>query len=189
MNTPSHVVLNLFVLGGKRKHRDTLAIVLGALLPDLPMLLFYFWVKLVQRLPERQIWETEYFRPHWQTFIDVFNAFPLMALGALMAALARSRIWLLFFASMALHAALDFPVHVDDGHAHFWPFTSWKFSSPVSYWDPNHHGAVVALIEATMVVGLGSWMALRRYKTRFGRWSLGTLVVLYIVGIGYVFAA
>jgi len=38
---------------------------------------------------------------------------------------------------MALHALFDFPLHHDDGHRHFWPFSEFRFDSPVSYWDPG----------------------------------------------------
>ena len=46
-----------------------------------------------------------------------------------------------------LHIALDFPLHADDAHRHFWPVSDWRFFSPVSYWDPAHNGLVGGGIE------------------------------------------
>ena len=57
----------------------------GAIAPDLPMLGFYAYQRLVVGAPDRWIWSQAYFEPAWQTFFDVFNSFPLIALMALVA--------------------------------------------------------------------------------------------------------
>jgi hypothetical protein len=41
----------------------------------------------------------------------------------------------------------DLPLHHEDAHRHFLPFTNWRFISPVSYWDPEYHGRIIAVIE------------------------------------------
>jgi hypothetical protein len=56
--------------------------------------------------------------------------------------------------SLVCHSLLDFPVHHDDAHRHFFPFSNYRFFSPFSYWDPNHYGRIVALIEMTLVLGV-----------------------------------
>jgi hypothetical protein len=47
MNTPAHAVINLLLLsripGHKPDHRRSAAIVFGALLPDLAIMVFYAW--------------------------------------------------------------------------------------------------------------------------------------------------
>ena len=53
---------------------------------------------------------------------------------------------------MALHVPEDLFLHHDDGHRHFYPLSQWRYSSPVSYWDPNHYGKIVAPLEALAVV-------------------------------------
>ena len=57
----------------------------------------------------------------------------------------------LLFASMLLHVAGDLPFHHDDGHRHFFPFSDWRFESPISYWDRDHYGGVFAWVEAAAV--------------------------------------
>ena len=121
MNTPTHVVLNALVLGHGRWRPQWLAITGGALVPDLPMVVFYVVERVALGTPERVVWSTRYFDPGWQMFIDVFNALPLIGLGAFIAWRARASAWFVFFASMAVHCAVDFLVHREDAHAHFFP--------------------------------------------------------------------
>jgi len=63
-----------------------------------------------------------------------------------------------------VHLMCDFPLHVDDARAHFWPLTMWKFESSISYWDSDHHGNIVSTLEFLLVcVMLG--VLWRRFET------------------------
>ena len=55
MNTPTHVVLNALMLGHGRWRPHWLAITGGALIPDLPMVVFYLYERIVLGTPERVI--------------------------------------------------------------------------------------------------------------------------------------
>ena len=57
-------------------------------------------------------------------------------------------------AAALLHLTFDLPFHHDDAHPHFWPFSDWRFTSPLSYWDPAHDGGVIALAEVGLAVVL-----------------------------------
>lgn len=61
--------------------------------------------------------------------------------------------WL--FISCLLHTAIDIPVHHDDGPLLFFPF-NWdiRYISPLSYWDPAHHGRVFSIIEHIVAIFL-----------------------------------
>ena len=90
MNTPGHAVVNLLVLG-KRDRRSLFApIAFGAVLPDLPMFVFYAYQKSWLKAPERVIWAEAYHDLSWQAFFDVFNSLPLLALGGACGAPARA---------------------------------------------------------------------------------------------------
>ena len=41
--------------------------------------------------------------------------------------------------------------HRDDSHRHPYPLSDWRFISPLSYWDPVHHGQWLGLAEASLV--------------------------------------
>ncbi|CAB5098070.1 hypothetical protein D3OALGB2SA_1648 [Olavius algarvensis associated proteobacterium Delta 3] len=81
MNTPAHVAVNLVVFGRKHRPELNVPILLGSLLPDLPIIVFYMVEKLYRNLPESVIWSDAYYRPGWQAFIDVFNSIPLALAG------------------------------------------------------------------------------------------------------------
>jgi len=58
----------------------------------------------------------------------------------------------ILFISMILHSLGDLPVHNDDAHRHFFPFSNYRFISPLSYWDRKHYGSIVSLVEMFLVL-------------------------------------
>ena len=180
MNTPGHAVLNLAFLGRGEDEDRSLAVVAGAVIPDLPMLLFYAWARLRAGLPERVIWNEVYFEPRWQAFFDVFNSVPLVLVllwVAHRADLSRTRAlgW-----SMMLHFALDLPLHANDGHRHFFPLSDWRFESALSYWDPEYFGGMVGSVEVIVVVALTAFVLFRRYDSWWWRSGLVAANVYYL---------
>ncbi len=184
MNTPSHLVLNLCVLGQRKSATAVVPIAVGAALPDAPMFFFYGVEKLWLGVPEQVIWSSRYFDPAWQDFFDVFNSLPIMAVGLGIAFLARQRWWALLFASMVLHVLLDLPLHHQDAHRHFFPLSDWRFASPVSYWNPAHYGYLMAPLEALASLA-GCVLLWRRYPGRGARVALAGLALLYLAFIGF----
>ena len=61
MNTPAHAVFSLLVLGRKEHPEDVTPIAIGAVLPDMPMVLFYFVHRVIFGVPEMAIWTEAYF--------------------------------------------------------------------------------------------------------------------------------
>ena len=177
MNTPAHLVVSLALLGrgGGRRHGAVIAA--GALVPDLPMFFFYAWQKLVLGTPELVVWRDAYFQDTWQRFFDAFNSLPLALAGLALGLLLRRPALAFFCGSLSLHALTDLPLHHDDAHRHFLPFSEWRFESPVSYWDPRHHGAFGAGLEV-LAVGATSAVLWRRSANRWGRALLLGLAAL-----------
>lgn len=131
-----------------------LAVLAGALIPDLSLFVMFGQAK-ARGIADDVIWGEMYFSTYWQEIGAITNSIPLFILMAVLGLLLGGRLWtkshkvqpgknlgyvLLFLSLAALtHCLTDLPLHVDDGHAHFWPFTDWIFASPVSYWDANHY--------------------------------------------------
>ncbi len=181
MNTPSHVILNLALLGRRSKSHLNSPIFWGAMVPDLAMFGFYGWARLIANMDEATIWGEAYYEPFWQDIFDAGNSIPIALLVIAIAlgvrhyrpqwhSLAEGTIFLA--ASVILHCLADLPVHVDDGHRHFWPLSNFRFESPISYWDPDHHGGIVALGEFLLVL-LASG---RVWKILKSRWLCGLLL-------------
>ncbi|MEE8483206.1 MAG: hypothetical protein V3S46_01305 [Nitrospinota bacterium] len=182
MNTPGHMVVNLALIGKKQKPGLTFPIFFGALAPDIPIFLFYFFQKIVLKIPEMEIWRDVYFQSNWQNLFDAFHSIPII-----LAALLISHAWkrektAAFFASMLLHTFFDFPLHYDDAHRHFFPLSDFRFLSPVSYWDPNRYGQLGAFVELT-VVTVASIAVWRRDKTRLVRGVVALALILYASGL------
>lgn len=178
MNTPAHLVVNLALLGRERPEVARW-VAAGALLPDLPMFAFYLWQRVVAGAGEAHIWSTAYFEPAWQRLFDGFNSVPLFALlGVLAWALGqRGPAW--GCASVLLHCFGDAFLHREDGHRHLWPLSDERFMSPVSYWDPAHHGALGSGLETLLV--LGASLLLWPKAGRAGKIALASLASLAVV--------
>ncbi len=187
MNTPAHVALNLLLLG----RRDTVPVlapvIIGAILPDAALFLFYFVEKVIRRTPESVIWRQAYNQAGWQNAFAVFNSVPLMVVGLAIALWVGSRWGLLLCGSMLLHVAGDLPLHHDDAHRHFWPLSDWRFRSPVSYWDPNHYGTIVMPLEILAAL-LSCAILFRLYDTLWGKVCIGCIGGIYFAYFAYVFA-
>ena len=186
MNTPAHVVLNLTVLGREDKAGTIVPVTAGALLPDLPMMVFYAYAKLWQGISEHVIWTEAYHASDWQTVFNLFNSLPLIAVGYIAARLYGVKWFALMFASMALHCVSDLLLHHDDAHRHLFPLSEWRFKSPVSYWDPQHFGNIAGAMEAVAVIA-GCAYLLKMYTSLQARLLVAALLLGYAVYWGYVF--
>lgn len=172
MNTPTHALINCAVVPTKQPS-GVWAVAAGALLPDVPIYLFYVYEKFHLGLAEAQIWQHDYSASAVQPVIDSLHSFPLAAALLGVGLLRRSDLLKAFAASLLLHAGVDFLVHHDDAHRQFFPFSGYRFLSPISYWDPRHHGAFGAALEfacaaasvTTLVRGTRDWRARAAWVT------------------------
>ncbi|SDW59228.1 hypothetical protein SAMN05444358_1011241 [Ruegeria halocynthiae] len=146
MNTPAHLLLGAAAFARPARGAALCAALIGSLMPDLSLYLMVGVSLFVLNIPEQVVFDQLYFSPAWQTVFAIDNSFILwgMVLG-----LGLWRGWrLLTIGASAglLHLAMDFCLHAGDGRPQFWPFSSWVFHSPVSYWDSAHHAMWVAPI-------------------------------------------
>ena len=78
---------------------------------------------------------------------------------------ARALFW--FAVGCGFHSAIDIVTHHNDGPLLFFPF-DWttRFSSPVSYWDPQHYGGIFAIFEHLLDIVLLAWLFIQRRKKK-----------------------
>ncbi len=186
MNTPAHAILNLLVLHRRGDGKHLGAITVGAVLPDAPMLIFYLWEKLALRTPETEIWNSKYFDPSWHTFFDLFNSLPLAALIFILALWRRSGTVQALTLSMGIHTLADLLTHREDAHRHFFPLSDWRFQSPVSYWDPAHHGQTFMLGEVLLTL-VATILLAKRIRRPKGRWLSLTIAAIYLLFLTFAF--
>jgi len=115
-----------------------------------------------------------YNNPDWISLHNVLHS-PLVCILALIClrlALSATRfrtswyVW--FFSSCLLHTLVDIPVHHDDGPLVFWPLNwTYRFSSPLSYWDPKHYGREVMAFEGILATGLLVNLIVAKFRRRW----------------------
>ena len=64
-----------------------------------------------------------------------------------------------------LHSIVDILTHNDDGPVLFFPFNwQYRFPSPVSYWDTDHHGGVFMIFEVLLNLGFIVFLIVDRQR-------------------------
>ena len=173
MNTPAHLIMGAAAFARPMNWRINAAALIGALLPDASLYFMVIWNRFVRGMTPEEIFGREYFSPYWQQVFAIDNSIPLWSAALILGLVARWPVLIAFAGAGLLHLALDFPLHHDDGRMHFWPFSTWIFESPVSYWDPRHYGLIVGPIEGAICLAL-----LVVLWQRFQGWGARSLMVV-----------
>ena len=173
MNTPAHLLLAAAIYARPtraaadpaRRARINGAALAGALIPDASLYLMVLWEARVNRRTPAQIFGEDYRDPFWTAVFSVDNSIPLWAALLILGLALRLAPLAALAGAALLHCAVDLPLHHDDGRPHFQPFTGWIYESPVSYWDPAHHGDIVGPLEFALCLGL-ALLLWRRFRSR-----------------------
>ncbi len=161
MNTPAHLIVGAAAFGKPGHRAITLAALLGALLPDVSLYLMAGVSLFVLQIPPRRVFDELYFSDAWQQVFAVDNSFFLWGAVLVFALWRRLPLLIALTASGLLHLGFDFLLHNQDARMHLWPVSDWKFRSPVSYWQPQYYGAVVAPVERAVSAILGIYLLVR----------------------------
>lgn len=143
---------------------------LGSVMPDLPFLLltliyeaYFLWVSPLEpgqtasSIMEYLHFDLFFNDPIWLIGHNFFHA-PLILLlmgGGGWLLHKRGNPWgarLLWFALGAgLHALIDIGTHHSDGPLIFFPFSlTYRFASPISYWETAYYGRTFASLEMVL---------------------------------------
>ncbi len=192
MISPTHTLLALAVLSKQGTPRHNFAVFLGSIIPDIAIYLWAPYQSIVNGVSGEEMWRVLYFEPPMQNLIAWFNSIPIYAALAIIGYTARGKTWgkLLWFFTLAalIHMATDLPVHADDAYRHFWPLSDWRFYSPISYWDSNHHAGWVSKIDTAIALTSIGFLWLRHPK----RWvkiilSITTGFYMLILAAPFIF--
>lgn len=89
--------------------------------------------------------------------------------------------------SMVFHSLGDLPVHHDDAHRHFFPFSDYRLISPISYWDPQHYGRIVAGVEV-LAVWVATAVSFPGVASSIGKGLMVTIAGLSAIAYVYIYA-
>jgi hypothetical protein len=151
---------------------------MGALVPDLPLFIFFAFYSIISPTSQQVIWRELYFDPSWQIVFNIFHSLPFWGILFLLLFVAKLYRTAFFCLAALLASTQDLLVHNEDAHAHFFPFTDYRFASPVSYWNPEHYGRQFTIIEILLVVAAGIW-TYKRLESRWGK----TILLLAIAAL------
>lgn len=209
MNSQTHLLVAATLFCRPNAPKINTAALLGAFVPDAAIYGLWIWSK-VNGVPERTVWNVLYWQQPWQTYTasgnSVFLYLILLMLGLTVfkpaqavesgltpagatrtdrpARIAAFSPMAIFALAALTHLAGDFPVHVDDAHAHFWPFSDWRFTSPISYWNPDHYGGYFSAFEALLGIVLAI-ILFRRFHAPLVRILCILAIVLYVAVPAY----
>lgn len=165
MQTYSHALVTAVLQPLLQKEADAAdraALLAGSVLPDAPLALLTVGYVLDRRylrphLPDKTRCSPTYnalffHNPWWIAAHNSLHApLPLLAL-ALLGWTGRRRAWgrplRRFALGCGLHTAVDIFTHAGDGPLLRFPL-DWqtRYAAPISYWDPQHHGRRVRVVE------------------------------------------
>jgi len=166
-------------------------VVFGAVLPDASLVVMWLIAK-AQNVPDEIIFGQWYYSDYWTRIGAMSNSIPVFSAVAALS-FVTFRVWankasvmstlalglMAVSLSALLHTITDFPLHHNDGHAHFWPLSRWIFESPVSYWDPLHYGRQWTVIELILAGALIMYLW-RKYS------NIGARALLVLSGLSYI---
>ena len=177
MQTPSHFLLTALyanrTTGQRTLPLHTWALLIGSVLPDIPFTLLTIageiWFRWFTPLPVANVSVMEYlhfdlfFRdPLWIVSHNLFHS--LVIDGALAGVgywiwRSRDKRWALALfwlgAGMLAHTLIDILTHSSDGPLFLFPLNwSYRFPSPVSYWEASNFGIYFAVFEWLLDVAI-----------------------------------
>lgn len=198
MLTSTHILLAAGLVGRPRFNKWQVALAwAGGLFPDLSVIVMVAFSRMIGT-DFRNTWRKPdglYWSEPWQTYSAISNSIPLYAFGLLVGlvlyrGVERAKglaIGLMVFCSGALlHVCADFLVHTDDAHVHFWPFTSWRFHSAVSYYQSDHYGDWVSMLEVVMGAAM-IFVLFAGFKSWWVRAPALVLALPYIISVRFLF--
>ena len=167
MQPQSHFLIT--ALAGKQLQQQGIPVrhkawLIGSVLPDVPLALltlggtlYYRWFN--PTIPTGEVHEWLHFQlfftdPWW---IASHNFFHSLVIGGLLLGLGwwawrKQRQWgitLVWFAAATLfHTLIDIFTHHSDGPVFLFPLTwSYRFQSPISYWELEYYGRPFGILE------------------------------------------
>ncbi len=182
MNTQAHLIIGAAAFAKPNQRKVNIAALVGSLAPDISLYVLAIYYLFIMDVPPGIVFGEMYFSNQWQSIFSVDNSFFVWGIIIGIGTYLKNSIIKIFGLAGFLHLVLDFPLHHDDGRAHFWPVSDWVFSSPVSYWDPGHFGNVVGPLEAVLCLVLCVILVIRfrTFRARSGIILLGFLEIFPI---------
>jgi len=147
MNTPAHLLIGAALFSKRGNVNLLMAALAGGLLPDVSLYVMAGVSLFILNISPQVVFDELYFSDSWQLVFSIDNSFLIWTILLAVALKFKSSFFIVLTSSALMHLVTDFALHHDDARVHFWPLSSWRFESPFSYWDSNHHAIFIAPLE------------------------------------------
>lgn len=185
MQTPSHFLITA-ALGPKLPQRTLPvhmpALLIGSVLPDVPFILltlagevYYRWfapLPVAGSIMEYLHFTLFFTDPLWIISHNFFHSLIINAILLIVGyyGFRRQRRWglpLFWLAlSMEFHTVIDIFTHNSDGPLFLFPLNwTYRFASPISYWEAAHYGRLFTIFEYildALLLGYLGWQWVQR---------------------------
>jgi LexA-binding, inner membrane-associated putative hydrolase len=167
---PSHFLITATLnrVAGKRLHTVTSAVLIGSVAPDVPLVVLSVSTAFFKLVREgRPITNIHSFmfddlfftNPVWIIGHGTLHAPLLLGAALLVTSLLRKQTWAnwlwWFFIACAFHTLLDIPTHSSDGPLLLFPLNwTFRFQSPISYWEETKYGRTFTYLEYALDIFL-----------------------------------
>ena len=182
MNTQAHLIIGSAVFARPDSWKVNTAAIVGSLAPDVSLYVLAVYYLFIQDVSPAIVFGEMYYSNQWQSIFSVDNSFFVWGIIIGIGFALKNLIIKIFGLAGLLHLLLDFPLHHDDGRAHFWPLSDWVFASPFSYWDDGHYGNIIGPLEASLSFILCG-LLLMRFRTLRARATIIFLGLLEVIPI------
>lgn len=125
--------------------------------PDVPyfILLGYYSVRFhVNGFTDLTAWDLAWRSP----LVMALHSFVpwAVAVGILCAVAGplTRRAWWPILGGWLSHIVIDMLTHRNDGYPIFYPLATYRFPTPISYWEPAFHGRMFSLVDSTLTAVL-----------------------------------
>lgn len=195
MQTLSHFLITAFGTAQTKRHSTIAlhasALLVGSVLPDIPFALltilgeiYFLWFAPLPGIGEAASAMQIMVYLHFDRFFNdplwivSHNLFHSLVVNGLLIGLGgwfyrqRGHQWgfILFWLAvgMMFHTVIDVFTHSSDGPLIFFPLNwTYRFTSPVSYWETENHGQTFTLLEYLLDLVILGYFIWRWYQHRY----------------------
>lgn len=183
MTTPFHILSATSIFGSREKPNLTKWAAIGGMFPDLLMYIF-LPLYLLLGYDLSIIWGEIYFSDLWQPYFNSSHSFVVYVMLFILG-LCWYKFYLkeslnlknfldkpifVFLAGAFLHILFDFFVHSSDAYAQFYPLSTWRFHSPISYWESDRYGHIVGILD-TLAVSIFIYLTTKKLSSKTAKWT------------------
>ncbi len=177
MNTLWHIFWTYIIF---RKKKYAVNATVFSFIPDISYLVSLAIMFLLYGLN----WESFRMAFHFsfaQVTTKFFHSFAIIFCFAFLTFIIGFKNLYLYFYSWIFHLLMDMLTHVSDAYEIFWPISSIRFPSFVSYWETRHYSFELNLINFILVTCVMIYLIFKNERIKKFEYYLFAVLIVYLM--------